>query len=248
MAFYCTNKPNASNKLKAKTLLPHKQHKMIESTPVGTTACKVVANEEITDNVHYLTFERPYNFEAGQLLSLTLNANIPPRLYSIASGTNNDYISILFDVKPEGTLTPLLAKLAAGDFVFVSPPYGSFLGSNEPAVWIATGTGIAPFISMAQSGLGDNKTLIHGARTINEFYFAHFFEAIKGLTYIRCASKGSYSNTYNGRLTAYLRETSSLPLNEKYYLCGNPLMVNEVRDLLIERGIPFDNILSEIFF
>ncbi len=42
--------------------------------------------------------------------------------------------------------------------------------------------------------------------------------------------------------------SKSLPLNEKYYLCGNPLMVNEVRDLLIERGIPFDNILSEIFF
>lgn len=221
---------------------------MNQPTIPGTIACKVIANEKITPNVHYLTFERPYEFEAGQVLSLTLNANISPRLYSIASGTHKDFIGILFDVKPEGMLTPLLAKLTSGDLVFVSPPYGSFLGSDEPAVWIATGTGIAPFISMAQSGLGDNKTLIQGARTIDDFYFSNFFQAVEGLKYVRCSSKGCYNNSYNGRLTAYLHEAPSLPLNEKYYLCGNPLMVNEVRDMLIERGIPFDNILSEIFF
>jgi ferredoxin--NADP+ reductase len=33
-----------------------------------------------------------------------------------------------------------------------------------------------------------------------------------------------------------------------YYLCGKALMVVEVRDLLISRGIPFENILSEIYF
>jgi NAD(P)H-flavin reductase len=221
---------------------------MNQSPIPGTIACKVIAYKKITPSVHYLTFERPYEFEAGQVLSLTLNANIPPRLYSIASGTDKDFIGILFDVKPEGMLTPLLAKLTSGDLIFASPPYGSFLGTEDPAVWIATGTGIAPFISMAQSGLASNKTLIQGARTIDEFYFSDLFQGMDGLKYVRCSSKGSYDNIYSGRLTAYLRETPSLPLNEKYYLCGNPLMVNEVRDLLIERGIPFDNILSEIFF
>jgi 2-polyprenylphenol hydroxylase and related flavodoxin oxidoreductases len=221
---------------------------MNQPTIPGTIACKVIANEKIGPNVHYLTFERPYEFEAGQLLSLTLTANIPPRLYSIASGTDKDFIGILFDVKPDRMLTPLLAKLTSGDLIFVSPPCGSFLGTNEPAVWIATGTGIAPFISMAQSGLASNKTLIQGARSIDEFYFSGLFQVMEGLEYIRCTSKSTYDNIYSGRLTDYLRETPSLPLNEKYYLCGNPLMVNEVRDLLIERGIPFDNILSEIFF
>jgi ferredoxin-NADP reductase len=44
-----------------------------------------------------------------------------------------------------------------------------------------------------------------------------------------------------------LAAASAIPLSEKYYLCGNPLMVNEVRNPHIEGGIPFDNILSEIF-
>ncbi|WP_320054414.1 FAD-binding oxidoreductase [uncultured Acetobacteroides sp.] len=221
---------------------------MNQPTIPGTSPCKIIANEKISSYVHYLTFERPYEFEAGQVLSLTLNADIPPRLYSIASGTDEHFIGILFDVKPEGTLTTLLAQLSAGDTVFVSPPYGSFIGNSEPAVWIATGTGIAPFISMARSGLANNKLLIQGARTIDGFYFSDLFRGMEGLEYVRCSSKDSNDNIYSGRLTSYLRETPSLPLNEKYYLCGNPLMVNEVRDLLIERGIPFDNILSEIFF
>lgn len=213
-----------------------------------TVACRVVANEVVALNVHYLTFERPFDFESGQVLSLTIDSQIPPRLYSIASGVNEDYLGVLFDVKPEGMLTPLLAKLKQGDMVYVSLPYGSFLGNTDPAVWIATGTGVAPFISMVKSGMGENKTLIQGARSINEFYFSNLFQAVDGLKYVRCASQDNFDNVYGGRLTAYLRETPSLPLNEKYYLCGNPLMVNEVRDLLIERGVPFDNILSEIFF
>jgi len=221
---------------------------MGERSIPDTTACRVVGNREITEGVHYLTFERPYEFEAGQVLSITLNADIPQRLYSIASGVSEPYLGILFDVHRQGTLTPLLAQLQPGDVVHVSPPYGSFLGTAEPAVWIATGTGIAPFVSMALSGMGSGKTLIQGARTEEGFYFADLFEAIEGMSYTRCASQVAGGRVYSGRLTTYLRETSTLPLHEKYYLCGNPLMVNEVRDLLIERGIPFENILSEIFF
>jgi len=39
-----------------------------------------------------------------------------------------------------------------------------------------------------------------------------------------------------------------IPADIKYYLCGKALMVVETRDILIERGVPFSNILSEIYF
>lgn len=211
-------------------------------------ACKVVEIFTVAPGVTYLTFERPFEFEAGQVLSLTVNNEIEPRLYSIASGVRDPYIGILFDLKPEGVLTNKLIQLKRGDEVFISKPYGSFIGSKEPAVWIATGTGIAPFIAMVKSGLGGGKTLIQGARTLNGFYFAGHFEAEPALSYTRCCSQESADGVYSGRLTTYLREAVNLPLKEKYYLCGNPLMVNDVRDLLIERGVPYENILSEIFF
>ena len=34
----------------------------------------------------------------------------------------------------------------------------------------------------------------------------------------------------------------------KYYLCGSAEMVVDTRDILIEKGIPFENIVSEIYF
>lgn len=221
---------------------------MINSNTACHIKCKVISNTEITRGVFYLTFERPYEFEAGQLISLTTDPSITPRLYSIASGVNDKEIGILFDLKPEGLLTNILAKLSTGDEITISRPYGSFIGNNEPAVWIATGTGIAPFVAMAKSGMGSGKTLIQGARTLDGFYFAKLFSSIDGFHYTRCCTKESAADVYNGRLTDYLRESSILALKEKYYLCGNPLMVNDVRDILIERGVPYENILSEIFF
>lgn len=210
--------------------------------------CKVIANTAIAHNVHYLTFSKPFEFESGQVISLTLSNEIEPRLYSIASGVGEDHLGILFDVKEDGALTPKLATLAPNDVVRISAPFGSFLATSDPAVWVATGTGVAPFISMVKSGFGNNKLLIQGSRTLEGFYFAPLFEEVLQERYVRCSSQEKLGEIYHGRLTTYLNSAATLPLTEKYYLCGNPLMVNEVRDILIAKGVPFDNILSEIFF
>ena len=62
-----------------------------------------------------------------------------------------------------------MAQLIPGNEILVSEPYGSFLGTGEPAWLIATGTGIAPFYSMFRSGLGENTKLIHGVSYRNNF-------------------------------------------------------------------------------
>jgi ferredoxin--NADP+ reductase len=49
-------------------------------------------------------------------------------------------------------------------------------------------------------------------------------------------------------VTDYLQRLPDLPKGDKYYLCGQALMVVEVRDLLIEKGIPYGQIYAEIFF
>jgi ferredoxin--NADP+ reductase len=41
---------------------------------------------------------------------------------------------------------------------------------------------------------------------------------------------------------------SNLPLNYKYYLCGSAEMVVDVRDILIAKGIPYEQIFAEIYF
>ena len=204
-------------------------------------------NEEISPGVHLISFERNFDFLPGQVVKIAITHEHPPRIYSICSGNRENEIRILFNIKESGILTPDLAAMIPGEKILVSKPYGSFLGTDEPAWWISTGTGIAPFYSMFQSGLKQNKKLLHGVRQLNQFYFEDELEWEMGDNYVRCCSQESSCDVIPGRVTDYLKTVSEFP-DVKYYLCGKALMVVEVRDLLIERGVPFENILAEIYF
>jgi ferredoxin--NADP+ reductase len=83
---------------------------------------------------------------------------------------------------------------------------------------------------------------------MNQFYFEDELDLAFGNRYIRCCSRENDENIFHGRITAYLSEQTNFPEDYKYYLCGQALMVVEVRDLLIEKGIPYQNIVAEIYF
>jgi ferredoxin/flavodoxin---NADP+ reductase len=222
--------------------------KLPVKSPAGLEPVILTSNKEISPGVHLISWERKVDFLPGQVLKIAVNFKEPPRIYSICSGNKESEISILFNVKAEGSLTPLMAGLRPGDHLLVSKPYGSYTGDNQPAWWIATGTGIAPFYSMFKSGLGSNKTLIHGVRFLNQFYFEKEFETAFGKRYFRCGSQQTSHGIFSGRVTDFLRSTGEIPTHIKYYLCGNGMMVVEVRDFLIEKGIPMNHIVSEIYF
>ncbi|WP_010664105.1 ferredoxin--NADP reductase [Marinilabilia salmonicolor] len=209
---------------------------------------KVLTKEEISPGVFTLCTERTFDFIPGQVVAVALTADEEPRLYSIASGNNTGHIRILFDINPAGSLTPRLAQLNPGDELMMSEPFGRFLGTKDPAWWIATGTGVAPFISMSESGLIQNKKLIHGARTPKEFWFSEHFSSSLDDNYVRFATRETAPGIRSGRLTQWLKEQNNLPNNIKYYLCGNANMVVDVRDILVNKGIPYDNIIAEIYF
>lgn len=207
----------------------------------------ITNNEEISPDVHLISFQRNFDFLPGQVVKIGIELEHPPRIYSICSGNQEDEVRILFNIKEDGFLTPKMAGMIPGDKLLVSEPYGSFLGDKEPAWWIATGTGIAPFYSMFRSGMEEGKKLIHGVRHLNQFYFEDDLEWALGNNYIRYCSQEASCDVVQGRVTRYLKECKDLP-DVKYYLCGQALMVVEVRDLLIEKGIPYENILAEIYF
>ena len=208
---------------------------------------KLTGNEKISPGVHLISFKRDVDFIPGQVIKIGADTEHPPRIYSICSGNHEDEIRILFNIKEDGFLTPKLATYIPGDKILVSKPYGNFPGTKEPAWCIATGTGIAPFYSMFQSGLFENKKLIHGTRYLNQFYFEDELDWALGKNYVRCCSRETSCDVYPGRVTRYLSEINDFP-KMKYLICGKAIMVVEVRDLLIEKNIPFENIVSEIYF
>jgi len=208
----------------------------------------ITQNQEISPEVHLISWKRTSDFHPGQVVKISVDTQTAPRIYSISSGNDDSEISVLFNVKEGGHLTPKLAGMIPGMKIWATKPYGSFTDTKKPAWWIATGTGIAPFYSMFRSGMAANKTLIHGVRKLNQFYFEDELEWAMGDRYIRCCSQEESCNVFPGRVTKYLSERNDLPTTINYYLCGKALMVVEVRDLLIAKGVPYQNILAEIYF
>ena len=216
----------------------------------GSTNYQTVVTgfHEITPYVSLLTFKRNWSFLAGQNVGIAIKPGDNPRMYSLSGGTEEKDGQIIFDVRPEGTLTPRLNQLRIGDKLLVSEPFGEFTGTKKTAWWIATGTGVAPFASMLRSGFSKNKKFIHGGSFSNSFYFAEEFSAELGSNYIRCCSKETGEELFPGRVTDWLKEQKDIPVNITYYLCGKAEMIIDVRDFLISRQVPFENIQSEIFF
>lgn len=218
------------------------------SVPDQLTEYPLTRHEEISPDVYVIGFKRPFDFIPGQAVRLGIDSEHPPRIYSICSGVDDDELCILFNIKKGGFLSPRLAGLKRGDPVYVSEPYGMFQCPDDEAWWIAAGTGIAPFCSMVRSGLAEGKTLVHGVRYRNQFYFEDEISTALGPRYHRCCSAEQGPGIHSGRVTDYLGEQADLPVDLLYYICGQADMAVDTRDLLIARGVPFTHIVTEIYF
>jgi ferredoxin/flavodoxin---NADP+ reductase len=208
----------------------------------------IISHTILGNKGHLLRLPMLFDFKPGQVAGLGLKDLYPPRIYSFAGSDFKTWVEFLFDVRPGGFLSPRLAKLKTGDEIFMTKPFGAFLGTKEPACWIAAGTGIAPFKTMLDAGLHENKMLIHGVREPENFYFSDVFEKELQENYIRCCSGSDENGFFHGRVTAYLKQLPELPDNVQYFLCGSAEMVVDTRDLLISRGVPFERIVAEIYF
>lgn len=209
------------------------------------TEVSILSHQEIATGVYLIKFKRNFDFIPGQIIGITNSQKISPRLYSICSSNKSNTIGILYQVKTGGLLTPALEKNNPGDNLWITPVQGNFVFNDEPAWWIATGTGIAPFYSMFSSGKKPLK-LIHGARKLEHFYFKD--ELINFPGYVPCCSTEQGEGIYNARLTLYIRNFENLPTHINYYLCGSAEMVVDVRNLLISKGVSYNNIITEIYF
>jgi len=155
-------------------------------------------------------------------------------------------------------VTPRMAKMLPGDRIEVSEAFGSFVHDGRPSIWLATGTGIAPFASMIRSGINRDVTLIHGARSVDRFYFIDELRSSLGGSYTPCLkpahdrvrsleeASSPPHGVYSGSLSTVLRQIGPTP-GRSYFLCGSSRMVVDMRDLLVEIGVPFDTIVSEIY-
>ena len=223
---------------------------------------KLIGSREIAPGVRHFEFEalgvERLEFVPGQFTSFTevIGDKEITRAYSFASaptGTNR-FELCLNRVEP-GHLSPRLFDMKPGDCIEMRPPLGMFvLRQQAPrdSIFIATGTGVAPFRSMLQAQLKESSpafTLLFGVRYESHLLYRAEFEEMARthanfrfwptLTRPDAAWKGR-----SGRVQAHLAEAIGERRDVDFYLCGLKEMVDETRALL--KGQGFDR--KQIFY
>lgn len=211
-------------------------HKVISVTEVSPTAFVV----RITRN--------KLPFKTGQHINVGPAAGGYTREYSIYSGENEDFLEILVKEILNGLVSPQLHQLKTGDKVMVEPPLGYFylpetLPGDKKVLFVATGTGIAPYHSFIKSHPQIHYHLIHGVTTASEACEKDFYGP-KNLTL--CTSRKA-DGDFHGRVTQWLQQNALSPY-QHIYLCGNRNMINDAHTLLKEKGFPMENIHAEAYF
>ena len=214
-----------------------KHHEIIET--------KILSRTSLGEDSFLVTLEKKTHFTPGQVLGVTGDLKDPLWYYSICSSSLAAEWEILFKLVPEGKVTNFLARSPVGSTVYVSHPQGTFIQRPGPGIWIAGGTGVAPFLSMVRTGI--RHPLIQGGRTLESLYFHEYFQEKLGKDYHPCCSTQAAPGVPKIRLMDFLK-TLEWKTEENHYLCGSATMVVEVRDLLISRGVPYEQIYSEIYF
>lgn len=185
-------------------------------------------------------------FTAGQ--KIRIESPDGPREYSIASAPGEKTLRLCIRKIEGGRVSARLGSLPIGSELTFSGPFGYFTyrPTGRQAVFVATGTGIAPFAAMNRSGVRD-YILLHGVRRSSELYYRGELESI-ARRYIPCISEITEprQNLYAGRVTDFL-ESDLPPAAYDFYLCGSGAMINDVI-LLIDDRFDASRAFTEKFY
>ena len=212
----------------------------------------------------------PQRVEPGQYLSIGLRVDgtFLQRPYSTASPVDaQDDLEFLIRLVPGGALTPRLWAIGVGDRVHLGRPKGLFTripDDRRTHLFIATGTGLAPFVAMTATMLRQpvppTVVLVHGVSHVAELAWREEFEAWSGagaVSYIPAISRPDAPanagwDGRTGRIDALLESLwASHGLDRDRtvaYLCGNPEMIAAARRILTSLGLPEDAVRSEQYW
>jgi ferredoxin--NADP+ reductase len=213
------------------------------------------------------TRDSALRFRNGHFVMLGLPVEGKPllRAYSVASANHAEYLEFLSIKVPDGPLTSRLQHLQPGDELIVGrKPVGSLvvddLRPGRHLFLLATGTGLAPFMSIIQDPETyerfDKVVLIHGVRWVSELAYADFIErelpadeflgelVRDKLVYYPTVTREPFR--HQGRLTEVIEsgrlftDTGLPPLDpalDRAMICGSPAMLADSCRLLDARGL-----------
>lgn len=191
------------------------------------------------------------DFVPGQFINIEIAEGVY-RPYNICSAkTKTNEFSIVVNTSRPGQGTEFFLKVGVDDTISFIGPSGRFnfhTPGNKKLLFIATSSGIAPFISIIQNNVtkfpNNMFNLLFGVRTKEDVLFHDWLKQMsenKNFTYKICLSGEksiNNNNFYLGRVTKLLENVAVDGAD--YYICGSPEMVEDAKRIINTKR--FDNI------
>lgn len=237
---------------------------------------QLILKQELAPAIYRFRF-RPepgvfVQFTAGQYMILMVpqtDGQYARRLYSILTPpSQKKYFDIVVEIIPHGVASNYLMQIKEHDQIFFQGPAGVFTlkKTQKPKVFLATGTGIVPMMSILDTQFTENPdhdtTLFWGLPYYKELYLfdelknmslkhSHFHLKIclsreKDLSMIPEEDRKYFSI---GRITQAvdLQATYEDIIHNDYYVCGGREVVESLRQYLYTKHIAKEAVHFEKF-
>lgn len=237
--------------------------------PVTAASCKtapeaveaeVLGVDRLSDTSFSLRVKpaKSIGFLPGQYVNVTVPGTGKHRSYSFSSAPGAETATFLVRNIPSGVMSSYLGKGAqAGDAVTLTGPMGAFyLRPMERAqVWLAGGTGLAPFLSMleqvAEQGADQPITLYYAVTNAADLVeldrVTDLAAKIGNVTVITVLAAAEDAHDRKGFVTDHLTAADLKQGDCDVYLCGPPPMVDAVRAHFTKLGVTPANFFFEKF-
>ncbi|MBN2663515.1 MAG: NADH:ubiquinone reductase (Na(+)-transporting) subunit F [Bacteroidales bacterium] len=167
---------------------------------------------------------------------------------------------------PPGICSSYIFSRKPGDKVTVSGPYGEFFlkKTQNEKMFIGGGAGMAPMRSHlfhlfhTEQNKDLKVTFWYGARSRREIFYESDFDNIKdnfdNFDYTIALSEPLEIDNWKGK-TGFIHQVifdeylskHDYPEDIEYYLCGPPLMIDAVKKMLYDLGVPDENVMFDDF-
>jgi ferredoxin--NADP+ reductase len=165
--------------------------------------------------------------------------------------------------------TTALWRVPIGQRMRIIGPKGKFLlepQDRRTHLFVSTGTGIAPFISMIRETMADGQprktVVLHGCSYVEELGYRDQLAAWQRdqtypLTYVPTISRPDHPRNagWDGRagraeavVRSVCRDLHLRPDRTVVYICGNPDMILNVESELMDAGFPEFHVKKELYW
>lgn len=223
---------------------------------MNQTIVKIKSIMHITHDVLQVVTEKPkdYNFIPGQATEVAINKNgwkDEKRPFTFTSLPDNDYLEFTIKTYPaHRSVTNELLKIKKDDELILHNVFGAINYKGE-GVFIAGGAGVTPFISIfrylhSKNEIGECK-LIFANKTQDDIILKQEFKNLLGNNFINILSEEKVNGYANGLITMDFLQDNFGGINQYFYLCGPPPMIEFVEKQLLDLNVGEKHIIKEEF-